>query len=798
MGYTQEDDNLFAVFSKKNISFCEKYFVEQLSHDFQTHIDFILNNVTEKISTATTFKDKQILNDIHKKISTNKKNICEEFKVKLKYNLHFLIESNRNDFGFIEIRLSENFDKETTLIEESKKSLETAITKSLGSSLDSVLQATNYLLGKDKDIFKAKLLTETLHNILKEFFNNSYSLILVFSIFEDIWPQNLKLYYEHMNDYLTKNNVFKKIEETMSHEKPKVDKNIVPDFNSFLEKMEKQKDEPQFFQTNTTIESSKPNLDLNFQENSNNSLLDNFLTSKEEEEEKKQKEKEKEIKIQKEIKIEPQFVDPEVEIKNQLKSLSVENIKLIEKVNFPNQLNEDYLKIKFKESFGLSDSKIITFDPFLNTLKNINSKLFSLSDEKFANPALFKKNIIFEIGANQTFKNHMNLHDRFVFNTLSNFYDLIFNHNELNLKSKILIYKTQLFILFNFLNNKNFFDSNNSELQFLNLLLNKELEINNELYSLVEQYTNNLNGEDIFKINISPIFHKIFKQLIDIKNSQLNELKQKTPILIKNLENQEKIEHFYNIVSQKMVSIAEKTSNKCVQYFIDKVFPYYYIQAMSKHIDLNIFSDDLFIQKLPLAEKVKWHQYIQLFEDMIFISNLKEITISQQEKIRETIRTINSRLGKISVDLNVPEKLIKAINYLIKLNLELINKKNTEDQNNLLQIETSFIGEIDKLILPIITAYKAEKDMEANQFNLGNYLKETPWFSFSNKQLLLVDHTTQQHFFLFANVETKEIIEYPKQKIWYLIKNKALKQIIPNSDELKDVFIDSLKKTISS
>ncbi len=814
---TNQDEIIFQSFAKKNLDFCEKFFIEKMATDFPLHIDKIIEYFQSILQEGQlTFHEKQVINEINKRLTLNRKEMGDEFKSLLKANMQKQFKNKTLDDGLLSFH-SVGFESEDDREEVKMVDLiNTNLKKVLGEDLKRILEATNYLMMDNKDLYSAKMLSYTLQNTLKKYFTNRKAINFTLHAFSINWPKHLLTYYKKMIEHLEANEVFKKLEQGATiYSDQRNSANLVPDLNSFLndaktsnKTKENKEDAPISVATNPNsvkVENfddffSSQDQDLILTTPNKNIPIPNTATptvpiKKEEPIESAQffdtKALEKEIaekealrKKQAELKNHPhettaQFVNPEKEIALSIQSLALDNLSFIKDSIYSLNISQ-VLGTKPINKEEQTNSKIIYYDNFNHPLKDLQSKFIKITPDFFEKSNLKQKNVIFEMLKNKAFQSHMSSYDYFVFNLLSKTYKRIFANDSISNAQKTVLFNTQLFVLDYVLHNKVFFsDKNNPAKIFLSYIFNTETLFKPKLSEKICEIISEISvpaqiNNEFFISKLPPIKAEINSQIENQKSNIANNIKQ--------MEEDEQHDYYYNNILSHVAPVAAKTNYLPVSYFIEKVWIIHYIKKMNLKMDLAIFEDQNFTKFLSLHDKVYWHQSFLFFENLMNIANNKNNSVTNINKMKELLNQVNSDLAKLTIEFDVSEKFTKPLFAFLKYRTDILSKTSNivtlqKELDKIKPKELEYQTEIDNFAANVVGLRKANIDIEKNNFKLNEFLQINNWYSLTNKVFKLVYISPKENHFILINYQTNTIHDYTKAKIWYLIKNKALKNV---------------------
>ncbi len=757
------EEPFFQSMAKKNLDFCEKFFIEKLGTDIAIHLNFIILRLQEILRASISFGEKQLINDIIKKINNNKTDFSQDFKQQLKINMQEQFKSktlNNGNLGFSKINLDDN-----EYIEE-KKSIDlvnSSIQQTLGEDLVNVVKATNYLMQDNKNVYSSEVLTQTIFFVLHKYLTSTKSISIASKAFAEIWPEKLKPYYEKMSDHLNTNDIYKKMEE---HAVIKTeffkDRELVPDMNHFF----------------NSIEDERKNLLA-------------------EEENKKIAEAERLLAIER-ANIKVEVIDPAIEKTKKIKSIVHDFLDVLSS----QQLSQSSVNINdlIKETTSNNqepiESKILSIPQFTQTINGINKQIIKITPEVFQKNSLYKKQVITELLQNKGFANHMSENDFAIISILSKTYESIMNNEQINIYQKTILFMTQIFVLEYSLKEKSFFtDPTNPARLFLDYIFNNETFLHSKIGLKYQEVLTKQN-------NITTIDNNLFISLVnEFKKINISDLAQQQNTIkdsIQKIEKEEQLEYYYYKIKKLLLTLSNKTEYIPIKSFIDKIWCFHYTKYMHKKIDLSIFENQNFNQFLSLSDKIYWQKTITLFESMIFISNNRNNSQMNMDKSKEALKNINEGLSKLIIELSIDEKYIKPLFLFLKYYHDVVaktsNPEHTEvDLNKIKPKELEYEAEINQYLSTIISLEKTNLEIVNSEINLKELLIVNNWYSLSGKNFKLLYISPKEHNFILMNSDLSTFHEYSKPKIWYILKNKALHNITENYSKIN--FLNILAKS---
>ena len=790
---SSQDETLFQSFAKKNLDFCEKFFHEKLAMGIYQDIEYIIAYFQAILKeTPLSFHEKQVINEINKKLNMYKKDFSESFKAILKKNMQKQYEFKNLDDGQLNLY---HLDLESPESKEEKRMMDLLnvnLKTSLGDNLQKVLDGTNYLMMDNKDVYSEKVLSQSLLMVIKEYFQNHKAVIFLIHGFAHTWPEKLVPYYEKMVQHLETNDIYKKIESKATILKDTTQSmNLVPDLNSFFSddnnknigleiKTVSRED------THSVKPKLEPKLEPRIEPKIEEESMFDDLSKKLEEDllaKKQAEEKEKEAAKAKELEEanRQQFIDPAKELAKSVQSMAEEMAPTFESQNFNEAFDiAKILSAKLSDENEATESKIIQFENFLKTIKDLQSKFLKVSPDFFEKNNLKQKYVIFEMLKSKAFTAHMSIYDNLVFRLLARTYKHIMSSETISVPQKTILFNTQLLVLEFALRNKTFLKvKNNPAIVFVNYIMNIETLLNPKLTNKFCTILSSITVPEVidkdFFVNIIPKFNEAIKAE---NEAQKGLIKDNT----KQMELDEQNDYYYYKILSHITPTSSKTTYEPIKSFVEKVWILHYIKKMGKKIDLSAFEDQDFTKFLSLQDKVYWHHSIMLFDNMVTVVNNKNNSTSTIEKMKELLNQINAELAKITIALDVNEKYTKTLFAFLKYRVDVISKTSNAvtiktELDKIKPKELEFQAEIDTFAASVIALGKANIDIEKNSFNLMEYLKINDWYSFTNKNFKLLYVTPKENHFILINPENSTVHDYTKAKIWYVIKNKALKNI---------------------
>lgn len=743
--HSSSDDNFLQINAKKNLDYCEKFFVENVGNNFADHLEAVIQHIKSKVNNAKSFSEKQLINDLVKKLTVGKHEISNHFKDLLKRNIKSRLINKSlmsSKMSWQSLNLSDKVYEEEEL---AVLKFEQNIDITLGEELKSLVKGTNYLANDNKDLFTADVLSHTLVNVLKQHFTNIKTLCVGIVSFAEIWPALLLPYYQKLNKYLVDNDIFSKMETQKPVTQEKIVlKNLVPDFNSFLTQVAEEELEK---------------------------IQQNVVKSPEE------------LQREKELEDERLALELEQDVKNfalETEETLVSQQHMIEPINIHELMNKPLIAQPTPKLF----SKILTNPSFLKTINGLQTKFFKITPEIFKKNELEKKSVLFEMMQNKSLSQHMNAYDLFIFRILCKTYDSIFYNEALQLEHKVILYKTQLFILQVALARKSFlFDKSNPARIFLEFCINSETILNTKLLTAFDKIISEIETPE--KID-TEFFINMINSMTVATQKELNEQQNIIKQSLAQIEKEESIDFYYYKLLNVISPISAKTDYEPLKHFIEKVWTFNVVKKLvHKELDLSILLNSDFVQHLPAEIKTNWQQSLHLFELMIAVANNFEHAPEKIAKLQAAIPKINEGLAKISYDLGIEEKHTKTLFTFLKFKLEVMSKTTNHVQiDNALQqmkpSESAFLTEMNASITSVVALDKANVEIAKINFNMSDFLQVNSWFSLNRKTFKLLYISPKNNNYILFSPENNTIHCYTKAKIWYLIKNKALQNINDN------------------
>ncbi|NCQ51801.1 hypothetical protein GW796_07900 [archaeon] len=735
---------------QKHVKYCERIFVEQLAGDFYFHLDTVIEHISNKLAITTNFSEKQVLSELHKKINFSKVDIGNTFKAFLIKNIKEQINNNYLDNikpSWTKMKAIDGNEKEK---ERVLNILNDAIKSNLGDDLFNVTNLTNQLFQDKKNLYSSEMLTKTIFETLNKYFPQMKIVFSGIICFSESWVKLLLPYYIAASKYLIENNIPNEVQDYDKKDSESI--NIVPDFNSFLSNEPEIINEPKIIsiespKLNTQIKNEKIELEVDYHKNLKYLLLDldDILASQ----------------------------------KQKIKNIDV---------------SELFLEYEILPSRQISHSKILSNNTFVRTLIDLQSKLSKLKTSNFESTDYLNKSILKEILNNDLFATQMNDHDIMVFTILDKTYSNMFHDEQLTIQQKLILYKTQLFILqLALIRQSFFFDIHHPGRNLLDFILNNEFFYNNEIFVKTNELISNLNFKEIINNDFLISLTTNIKELIQ------NEIKSQNEIInndVKKVTEDENNEYFHNEIIRYLEPITSKCKNSMITTFIERVWLFSYIKEYSSKVDLFIFEKGNFIDFLTVEAKNTWQQSINLFELIISIDNNQEITTQKTDKIKSLLPKINESLSKISFSLNIESKYFKPLFSCLQKNFDLLlsnsNKtKHDEEKNKIKLIEEQFQSDVNNLLSDPISYEKADKEIKLSNIKLDELIYVNQWYSINQKHNIKILHIgKQKNYFIFFNPQTKSTQVYNKSKLWYIIKNNAIENI--NNKNINHGFLSHL------
>lgn len=885
---------------KKEIDFCERFFLEKLGEDFPTHLDLVISHLSNKSSETTGFKEKQALTEVTKKLSSNKVNIAEQFKIFLRKHIKNRIEHKT----LLEVKLNWNnlnfSDEEKSLENKTIISFRDKLKNELGEDLNIVLKYTNFLIGNKKDIFSEDILSQVLSHTLKGVFSSMNSFCLAINSFASIWSNSLAPYYSELRIHLEQNGIDEQIKNAdkdaadilnnipnqQTNEELKIDKEvmqkshtiIVPDMfsggdvdlDAFLRALPPA---PKIDKKNDSILSVSDSAELDINDLSNLPKIEPSLNNPLEDEIKDVSDIEHtngennvsntnsdntntlagsnnaatlsaidalaqhgNIQV---IVVHGQNNDLEnvVSAINNGKSSSENNITHISGVigngsnqgnettdiydgpreapidpevakelaiqKIANDINKALLSQQRIDSIDFytlikkdltipevveNESKIILLPRFLETLRDVQTKFLKVTPEIFQKTKIFKKSIFLEILKNKLFSENVNYYDIFVLRLMAKTYQALYDNEHISQHQKLILFKTQLWVLQIALADQSFwyFKDNPARILF-DYIINLELKIN---INLVEKFDNVIKNIDITTNNV--INSEFFISLINLLKQEIhNDLIAQQELFTDKLKPLEKEEWFtfaYAKVSEQVMSITVNCEYEPIKDFAEKIWPYKFLQKLSKMTSLTIFDLPDFTKVLPANMKSMLNQHFIVFDALVTLSNNKDGSKVQMEKLKKFISKANEGLATLAFDLDIDQRLTRALFSFVKYKLDVIAQTTNPIaiQNSMTKIisnENAFKKEINSMIGDSVAYIIANKEMSEQKYDFENILKLNYWYQINDDLLKLIHITKRKDYYIFIDMVNNDLRILNKPTIWNLIKNDSIKNM--NDDSLQ-------------
>lgn len=787
--------------TKKDLEFCIKLFVEKLGQDFFEHLELAIDQISKKHATLTEFKERQAASDAIRKISLNKSLLAKQFKILLDKNIYNKQESN--SFGPITLNWNNtNFSVEELQYENKTTSaLNASIRKNLGEDLDKVLLYSNYLIGYNHDIFSPNVLSYTLTSSLKGVLTSMQSLCFAIDSFSKVWETKISIHFQDLKLHLEKIGIDKEIERQRFNSKDSVI--MVENFVAPSEP-EKQKDEKEtpklevFSASNIDIK----NIDLDVflkslqtmpkiekKENSVPGISEDKtvakLNSKTEENNHKQ-----DFSLAK-------FVSPLINEQSNkdiyLNSLEdaidkISNVIRKALVSQQRMENIDFYSLIKKSivfpEMGENESKIILLPRFLSSLKDIQEKFLKVTPEIFEKTKVYKKSIFLEILKNKLFLETVNYYDIFVLRLMAKTYESIFENQQISLNQKLILFKTQLWILQLILFDQSFWYYKDNPARILfDLIINPELYHNK---NLINQLDSIITNTEIPKEVDNKFMLFLINSILKTVENELDKQQEIFSDKFKSLEKEELFTFAYTKVSEQVMSITSQTEYQPIKEFVEKLWAFEFVKKLSKMTALTIFNLPDFTKVLPANMKSMLNQHFIVFDALIILANNKDGSQSKMETLKKFISKANEGLGLISYDLNLDPKLTKSLFSFIKYKLDVLTKTTnpiaiSEAIEKISSNESNFKNAIHTAVGEHAFYLDIYKELQKSKYNLNELLKLNHWYVINDKYFKLLYITPKNNFYIFLDMNKNEIIVFKKTEIWEVIKENNIEDFTEKS-----------------
>jgi hypothetical protein len=890
------DDNSEKKIIKKELDFCERFFVDQLVKDFPDHLDLVITYISNKSSEINGFKEKQALTEVTKKLSSNKFSITEQFKTLLRKHIKNKIETK----SLLDIKLNWDqlhfTDDEHSLENTTIINFKDTLKKALGNDLIEVLNYTNFLVGDTKNIFSEDVLSQALSHTLKGTFSSMNSFCLAIDAFAYTWSTHLPSYYSELRNHLEENGIDQKIKQ-VDIDSANILNNIPKSQLSDVDNKEKNIEKPTNFLAAPSmfsvgdvdldaflralppapkIEKKEDSVlsvsdigDLDINDISNLPKITPSLDTDndkefnkiiEEKHDSKQVNSSSEL-TNNEIKVSQPIgsnnpgannastlsaIDALAQHGNiqvivvQGQSSGLENV--VSAINNGNNLNGsnqngsgeytegydgpreapidpevarelaiqkiandinkallsqqridpiDFFSLLKKElvvpEIAENESKIISLPRFLETLKDVQSKFLKVNLEIFKKTKIFKKSIFLEILKNKLFAENVNYYDIFVLRLMAKTYQALFENESISQYQKLILFKTQLWVLQVALSDQSFwyFKDNPARVLF-DFIINPELQNNKPL---IEQFDNVIKTFDATVQINSDFFISLIHELKQEINKDLETQKELFADKTKPLEKEEWFNFAYAQVSEQVMSITNNCEYEPIKDFAEKIWPYKFLQKLSKMTSLTIFDLPDFTKVLPANMKSMLNQHFIVFDALVTLANNKDGSKNQMEKLKKFISKANEGLATLAFDLDIDPRLTRALFSFVKYKLDVISQTTNpiaieNSMNKISSNENAFKKEINSMVEDNLAYIKANREIVEQKYELEKFIKLNHWYTINENLLKLLYITKRKDYYIFVDMLKNEIRIINKPAIWEFIKKEAIKNLTDETLQL--------------
>lgn len=778
--------------SKKHLEHIGRVCCIGLEKNLPNIIHRCVSYIDSTIIATKNFNEKQLLNDIKKKITQDnkiglnfKKNIEAELANQIvfdnRYTARPLWWSNLSD-------QEKNTIDFKTFCERAEKNID----KKVLNSCEEIRKRVNCLTGENHEIFSFKVYLRAIVATLKNNFSNTTSLYLASLIMFANMQTELEKIQNDINKYLLDNNVLKRIDDY---------EGLFSEIKKIPKSWGWEKDGEQVVDRKTGYGSVTVPTDITLPS------LDDFLTGRSTlvEEQKVavprfEPDKKKE---------EPKVVKEKIpEISTIIKD--IDSVTDVSKIDFTLTIEEykqKYSKIfdlQFKNFKGVNfsqksvnteqefehDSELSTNEHFMEQTENIHKKIRRL--DLLNNEEILKNNLISDI-LEEIESNSMSNYDHYIFKILEQLYLSIISNTNLNIINKCIFYKLQIPLLHLLLLNKKNISSKDSTVRLLmEIIFSNELILNIQSVNLVEEVITEsryryLKAEEYIK--------KLYDRIISIIEEQNNKEDKEISDSKDNVEKNSQIESCYKAVIKNIRKNIERVHYKPAREFIERVWTRAFVKKYSDSIKDNSLTEELFLRNMTITAKLNWQQSMVAIESISLISNNEENTPDRIIKMKDLISKVNSILPKVSVELDIDTNYVKALIALLKYKIDSFTK--TSNKTMLNELLEKIKPNEDMFVKAVLEYEKTfgGHDIEESITDIIDVkikLERNAWYELSNEHYKLKYYTPNNDVFLFIKSgEYFETYETNKAQINRLIKTGECKLL--NSSELSGGFIKMLK-----
>lgn len=455
----------------------------------------------------------------------------------------------------------------------------------------------------------------------------------------------------------------------------------------------------------------------------------------------------------------------------------------IEPIDFHSLLKKD---LAFPE-IAENESKIILLPRFLETLKDVQGKFLKVTPEIFQKTKIFKKSIFLEILKNKLFAETVNYYDIFVLRLMAKTYQSLFENENISQHQKLILFKTQLWVLQVALADQSFwyFKDNPARILF-DFVINPELNSNNALVENFDDIIKSIDtsgqvNADFFISLITQLKEEIYRDLASQQESFVDKIKP--------LEKEEWFIFAYEKVSEQVMSITSNCDYEPIKDFAEKIWPYKFLQKLSKMTSLTIFDLPDFTKVLPANMKTMLNQHFIVFDALITLANNKDGSKDQIEKLKKFISKANEGLATLAFDLDIDQRLTRALFSFVRYKLDVITQTTNpiaieKSMNKISSNELAFKKEINSMVGDNLAYIKANREINDENYNIDTFIKSNHWYSIKNDLFKLIHITKRKDFFIFTDMKNKDLLILNKPTIWELIKNKSIDNITDTTLQL--------------
>lgn len=455
----------------------------------------------------------------------------------------------------------------------------------------------------------------------------------------------------------------------------------------------------------------------------------------------------------------------------------------IEPIDFYSLIKKDLAVPEIAEN----ESKIVLLPRFIDTLKEVQGKFLKVTPEIFQKTKIFKKSIFLEILKNKLFAENVNYYDIFVLRLMAKTYQAIFENEYISQYQKLILFKTQLWVLQVALADQSFwyFKDNPARILF-DFIINPELNSNQ---TLIEKFDNVIKTIDASGQINSEFFILLLTQLKQEINTDLKNQQELFTDKLKTLEKEEWFIFAYEKVSEQVMSITNTCDYEPIKDFAEKIWPYKFLQKLSKMTSLTIFDLPDFTKVLPANMKSMLNQHFIVFDALVTLANNKDGSKTQMEKLKKFTSKANEGLATLAFDLDIDQRLTRALFSFVKYKLDVIAQTTNpiaiqNSMNKITSNELAFKKEINSMVGDNLAYIKTNKEINEQSYDMDAFIKSNHWYTINNDLLKLIHITKRKDYFIFIDMLKNELRIINKPTIWGFIKNSSIDNLTDSELQL--------------